>query len=308
MKTGRPHNGFTLVELLVVIAIISTLMGLLLPAVQNAREAARRNTCSNNLSQLGKAMIAYEGKSQSLPGWKNTSPKTADTGAVSWSAAILPHIERLDIYKDITNNGIASANPVYIELFNCPSSPVATASASLAYAGNCGDAPYTGQQAKGDGALYDRIGISGLPAARIGLDFISGGDGTATTLLFSEKSGPGVASAAAWNTQPPAAYDNTGMNGNGFVIGKLAAGQLTDSPSPSVVVINPPTSQSPLNWNAYPTAAHPGGVMTVFCDGHVMFLRDGIPPKVYAQLMTSRSDAASTTYQGLATLNEGDFK
>ena len=98
------------------------------------------------------------------------------------------------------------------------------------------------------------------------------------------------------------------MNGNGFVIGKLAAGQLTDSPSPSVVVINPPTAQSPLNWNAYPTAAHPGGVMTVFCDGHVMFLRDGILPKVYAQLMTSRSDAASTTYQGLATLNEGDFK
>ena len=146
MKTGRPHNGFTLVELLVVIAIIGTLM------------------------------IAYEGKSQSLPGWKNTSPKTTDTGAISWSAVILPHIERLDIYKDITNNGIASANPVYIELFNCPSSPVATASASLAYAGNCGDAPYTGQQAKGDGALYDRIGISGLPAARIGLDFISGGD------------------------------------------------------------------------------------------------------------------------------------
>ena len=56
---SRRSSGFTLVELLVVIAIIGILMGLLLPAVQSARESARQATCSNNLSQLGKAMISY---------------------------------------------------------------------------------------------------------------------------------------------------------------------------------------------------------------------------------------------------------
>ena len=67
MKVTRTPAGFTLVELLVVIAIIGTLMGLLLPAVQSAREAGRRNTCSNNLNQMGKAVMAYEGQNSSMP-------------------------------------------------------------------------------------------------------------------------------------------------------------------------------------------------------------------------------------------------
>ena len=71
MNNINKIRGFTLVELLVVIAIIGTLVGLLLPAVQSAREAGRRNSCLNNQNQLGKSVIAFDGQKKCTPGWRN---------------------------------------------------------------------------------------------------------------------------------------------------------------------------------------------------------------------------------------------
>src|SRR3954471_10743597 len=96
MKT-RSRPGFTLIELLVVIAIIAVLIGLLLPAVQAAREAARRSQCVNNEKQIGLAMHNYHSA-------LNQFPPGAIVGKdgkplLSWRVAILPYVEQGDLYN-----------------------------------------------------------------------------------------------------------------------------------------------------------------------------------------------------------------
>ena len=89
-------RGFTLIELLVVIAIISVLIALLLPAVQQAREAGRRTSCQNNLHQIGIALAAYHNAHNELPvgctEWRSAANPTARQ--LAWSARILPELEQ----------------------------------------------------------------------------------------------------------------------------------------------------------------------------------------------------------------------
>jgi prepilin-type N-terminal cleavage/methylation domain-containing protein/prepilin-type processing-associated H-X9-DG protein len=92
IATARRRSGFTLIELLVVIAIISVLMGLLLPAVQKAREAAARAQCQNNLHQIGLAFQMYH------MNWNNLPPTRLSDLHATWAVLIMPYIEQGNLY------------------------------------------------------------------------------------------------------------------------------------------------------------------------------------------------------------------
>jgi len=336
-----PRRGFTLVELLVVIAIIGTLMGLLLPAVQSAREAGRRNTCANNLNQLGKAIVAYDGKAGSLPGWRNPNLSSGMAGSVSgttgpfysWPVMLLPSLERRDIFTSIESNGNAGRlgfiEPSVegpISIFLCPSSPTSIpGSPSLAYVGNCGE---RGRGARGNGVFFDRAGSN---PTTVGLDFIGNGDGTSNTLMFAERCGANVLTQAYWSAQqnstPMSANtaDTTnpllhtvltlvpGTSGNE----KLGAPAfiLSGTTSAFIKVINSNDSTYTLPNSvvvdprtAFPSSNHPGGVSVVFCDGHNQFLKDSISPTVLTHLMTSKNDNVASGFQPAGVLREQDYK
>jgi prepilin-type N-terminal cleavage/methylation domain-containing protein len=99
MVSLRPRSGFTLIELLVVIAIIAILIGLLLPAVQQAREAARRTQCRNNLKQLGLALHNYHDAFTVFP--PTFCPGPADGGEWSLQARILPYVDQGNLFNSI---------------------------------------------------------------------------------------------------------------------------------------------------------------------------------------------------------------
>ncbi len=118
--TGR--LGFTLVELLVVIAIIGILIGMLLPAVQTVREAARRTQCGNNVRQMALAFHMHESSHGFLPsgGWDWFRPPNDGIGAdqhAGWGYQILPYIEAQAVYDSEPLVAIATPNPIFF----CPS-------------------------------------------------------------------------------------------------------------------------------------------------------------------------------------------
>jgi prepilin-type N-terminal cleavage/methylation domain-containing protein/prepilin-type processing-associated H-X9-DG protein len=310
MLRHQPKNrrAFTLVELLVVIAIISTLMGLLLPAVQNAREASRRNSCSNNLSQLAKAVLAHDGSKGALPGWKNKFPNNQITvnATVTWPVPLLPHIERNDVYQTIETGSTSSSNLTNlagstlsipnIPIFQCPSAPTSgDLYGVISYAGNAGSgltmAAAVTTQAKSDGVLLDRVGSAGTyAAARYSSDSISNGDGTSSTLVFSEKTSNLLPSQGSWITLTGTLglLDWTAATNNSCstVFGLPGATAADDSRPASSKTINS-TASVAVGLLGLPSSTHPSGVIAAFCDGHVQYIRDSIDSWVYAQLVTS---------------------
>jgi prepilin-type N-terminal cleavage/methylation domain-containing protein/prepilin-type processing-associated H-X9-DG protein len=132
LTAGR--TAFTLVELLVVIAVIGVLVALLVPAVQAARESARRAQCADNLRQLGIGLHAYHDSYKTFPsgGWiKSADPTTANMN-IGWSAAILPWLEQQPLYSqlnfNVPYNNVANSQPGHtvLPVYLCPSEPRAS--------------------------------------------------------------------------------------------------------------------------------------------------------------------------------------
>ncbi|QDT64379.1 DUF1559 domain-containing protein [Calycomorphotria hydatis] len=312
---SKTRFGFTLIELLVVIAIIAVLIGLLLPAVQQAREAARRSQCKNNLKQLALAAHNYHDTSGFIPpGCIMAESPNAFYGAMQHGAFtyMLPHLEQANIYKEFDFGlGFDHADHqdvvnTKIPVFNCPSTPNAGQTALtghyLGYANanvynNNGHTAvatdYRGVRlvAATDGTTYG----TGLMAYLIDLPstfptlyndisrFRHCTDGLTNTVLFFEMSGqPDV----YVNGQPTGQKINDLNPFNTIyqtwpsIVGQLIKTYQSDGvTSPGSRVMNTTNNEQPYSF-------HTGGVQVALGDGSARFVSESINSEVWFNICT----------------------
>ena len=309
MNTAR---GFTLVELLVVIAIIGILMGLLLPAVQNAREAGRRTTCFNNLYQMAFAATRHSDTNGFIPGWRNAASTSGQV--YGWPVLLLPFLERRDLSTALTAVAPSvSAKTSYLNIYLCPTSPPESqADAWLSYAGNAGygsklEVTASGIDGKGNGVMVD-TSLTGNQSNRIDVDYVSNGDGASNTLVLTEKCGTRVTKLPKWSNQisvPPTNpisltdVSATSSTYSSIPVFLFAGSAATNAWTPPSGVVG----SSNTTDDRFPSSNHPGGVGVAFCDGHVLFLKSSVDITTYVQMMTSSSEQSYAP--ALTPFNEG---
>ena len=278
---GARRRGFTLVELLVVIAIIGILIGMLLPAVQQVREAARRISCANNLSQLGVALHNFEFGYQHLPaGVIDSAPGpilSQETGQhVSFLVTILPYIEERGVADnfDIDAGAYAKANApareLPIDTYLCPSSYSTelndTATAAISHYAGC----HHGTEAPIDD---DNNGLLFLNSAITYGDIY---DGSSNTILVSEfLTAP---DSFGWASGTRSSLRNTGKT-------------INFSANPWGPPVVEPTSTLPTDEVGGYGSYHTGGANFCLASGAITFLSDNIDPVLYNNL-GNRKDGA----------------
>ena len=251
LRSAAKRQGFTLVELLVVIAIIGTLVGLLLPAVQSAREAARRSACTNNLKQLGLAIHNYSSANNNVI--PHSSRPNNGQARLSWVTRSLAFLEEQQLYNrydrsknwsdTTTSTGFPTANATLvgtrIKAVECPSD-----SSNLQFDGD----PDTGSTSAG----YPTSETQG--AAGTGL-FAATTDYSPTTFVDSGLVGVnGIVASSAWTSTQKARQTATGavQSGDGFmakdyngsVIQKVAF--CTDGLSKTICLVE--SAGRPYKW------------------------------------------------------------
>jgi prepilin-type N-terminal cleavage/methylation domain-containing protein/prepilin-type processing-associated H-X9-DG protein len=279
LRVARRTSGFTLVELLVVIAIIATLIGLLLPAVQSVREAARRTQCANQMKQVGLAVVQAHDQKRAYPMGRDTR----DQFGQSWSFRILPLLEQTSIYNALVSGSNvpmwddrnAVAMRTAVATFFCPSrrAPVADrnfdnndqAPVKLGvgsggdYAANAGTYfnYYSGTAASLDPRQAGPIHtFSKVRAAQVS-------DGLSKTFAAGEKHIPAIDSTVASNMVHRAQGDTTFFaSDNPYVCFRDPARGLASGVDDT----------NPRKFGSL----HPGVTPFVFLDGHVESIENDI--------------------------------
>lgn len=279
MSDAMPaRRGFTLVELLVVIAIIGILVALLLPAIQAAREAARRSQCNNNLKQIGLAFQTYHDTYNALPHglWDGGTPDVCTSGNCwGWGSAVLPFIEQAALYEKYQpgRNGFnlpAAANELAEPLaaFVCPSDVANTRNP------NFNDYGKSNYVMNGDlmRDLSPPFPAHNWLVTRSMRDIL---DGTSNTLLVGER--------ALTSSNNP--FRSLGATWPGRGVGSTAAVEFLSSLPPNTKYVGDWGASccgNDANCTRYAlTSLHPGGVLAVLCDGSVRFLSENIDTSIH---------------------------
>ena len=335
LTNNRRHIGFTLVELLVVIAIIGILIGMLLPAVQSVREAARRIECGNKLRQMGVACHNYESSFMKFPPGGTNLAAPFGSGAVSpggysWMGAIFPFIElgtiwdqagfdRVPYNDDLMISTLANE---LVPAFKCPSSPLETFSRNVVIPGMISDyiaiSGHVGQLGGVDGPTSSQSPFSNSRGiiAQNGVFYNNSEttmanikDGTTNTMLVSEVSdfiyiGPNEPRGY----RPGGRGEASNENGPGFHGGwqtNTSPDNLYNCTTLRYIVNPGPTftfstgSQDGVHFRGYNTplrSTHPGGVQMLLGDASIQFLSESISLTTLAQLANVRDGQGSVEF------------
>ncbi len=292
------RQGFTLIELLVVIAIIAVLIALLLPAVQQAREAARRSQCKNNMKQLGLALHNYHDTALTFPMASINvinSSGAADYNGHTFNSFIFPYVDQANAYNSLNfsapsasapNNAIYAGRTWAFQA--CPSNPFASTLGSYDGFGNTQGASYmvcAGPMSYGDYSTTD-CGVAGMPAycARSA----AGSNVTARSGIFSMGNAAwyyasrirdvtdGTSNTIALGEVRPEGNSYFGMfaiQAYGFATAYKINSTLRQPPTATVPQYGYPTG---LQYNAGMGSAHVGGAHACLADGSVRFISDNV--------------------------------